>query len=97
MLISCIVKGCSSIQSPTNPQIVFYHLPWNNIQLRTEWVKLAGYNPYNADDVKHITKEHRICSLHFANNKRGISKQMVPTLNLPKGKINDYGENALIN
>lgn len=97
MLISCIVKGCSSVKSPDNPHVLFHRLPWNNIQLRTEWVKLAGYNPYDADDVKHITKDHRICSLHFAYRKRGINRQMlpVPTLNLPQGKIHNYGENAM--
>ncbi|CAE1165607.1 unnamed protein product [Acanthosepion pharaonis] len=77
---------CEEDSPPDNPHVLFHRLPWNNIQLRTEWVKLAGYNPYDADDVKHITKDHRICSLHFAYRKRGINRQMlpVPTLNLPQ-------------
>ncbi|XP_014774298.1 uncharacterized protein LOC106872006 isoform X2 [Octopus bimaculoides] len=78
----CIVKGCHS-NSRIDKSITFFLLPWDNIQLRTIWVRLAGYDPLDANDVKHITREHSICSLHFVDNQNSLLHSSIPTLNLP--------------
>lgn len=82
MPFDCIVKGCHS-NSRLDKSITFFLLPWDNIQLRTIWVRLAGYDPLDANDVKHITREHSICSLHFVDNQNSLLHSSIPTLNLP--------------
>ncbi|XP_036357310.1 uncharacterized protein LOC118762599 isoform X2 [Octopus sinensis] len=69
MPANCIVKGCRSIQKKGGP-ISFYRLPWKNVRLRNEWIRRAGYDPNNYDEVKHISRDHRVCSRHFWNNRK---------------------------
>ncbi|CAI9720207.1 XP_036357329.1uncharacterized protein LOC115209547 isoform X1 [Octopus vulgaris] len=86
---NCIVKGCHS-SSRIDKSVTFFLLPWDNIQLRTIWVRLAGYDPLDANDVKHITREHSICSLHFVDNQNDLLHSSIPTLNLPIQGSNEY-------
>lgn len=82
MPANCIVKGCRSIQKKGGP-ISFYRLPWKNVRLRNEWIRRAGYDPNNYEQVRHISRDHRVCSLHFWNNRKE-SPFDLPTFNLGK-------------